>query len=280
MRIKKIYNNNIILSESDNQLEHILLGRGIAFQKKAGDVVDKDKIEKTFVLDSPQLTNKFVKLLKEVPVNHLEISNKIIEDAEKYLNVKFNNSIYVALTDHINYALTRYKNGENIKNILLWEIKKFYTKEFEASLKALETIQYYEDVKLQEDEAGFIALHFVNAQQDGEEMNQTILATDTVKEIFKIVQFHYSIKIDEKSLNYSRFVTHIRYFVRRIIANELAIEDDDFLYKQIKEKYPKSFECVIKVKNYILDKFDIDITNEEMVYFMLHINRVTQREIN
>lgn len=278
MRVKKIFNNNIMLAEDENLLEMVLLGKGVAFQKKNGDDVNLDKVEKTFVLNSPELYNKFIELLKEVPVNHLELTNKIVLEAQKSLNVELNDSIYIALTDHINYTLSRCKKGINMKNALLWEIKKFYKKEFDAALKALELIKYYEDILLPEDEAGFIALHFVNAQQDGEEMKLTIIITEMVNEILNIVKFHYSIEIDENSLNFSRFVTHIRYFARRIQCHEPIVSNDDSLYEQIKDMYPQAFGCAIKVKNYLIKKFNIEITNEEMLYFMLHINRVTQNK--
>ncbi|QAA34435.1 BglG family transcription antiterminator LicT [Clostridium manihotivorum] len=278
MKVKKIFNNNIMLAEDENLLEMVLLGRGVAFQKKPGDDVSLDKVEKTFVLNSPELANKFVELINEVPLNHLELTDKIIAEAQSELNVKFNDSIYIALADHINYAISRYKQGINMRNALLWEIKKFYKKEFSVALKSLKLIQYYEGISLPEDEAGFIALHFVNAQQGGEDIKQTILVTEMVEDVLKIVKFHYNLNIDEGSLSYSRFVTHIRYFAKRLMAKELSASDEDFLYEQIKEKYPQAYECALKVKNYIQKKFEVTINNDEMLYFMLHINRVTQRE--
>ncbi|WP_160677355.1 PRD domain-containing protein [Clostridium sp. C8-1-8] len=278
MKVKKIFNNNIMLAEDENLLEMVLLGRGVAFQKKPGDDVSLDKVEKTFVLSSPELANKFVELINEVPLNHLELTDKIIAEAQSELNVKFNDSIYIALADHINYAISRYKQGINMRNALLWEIKKFYKKEFSVALKSLKLIQYYEGISLPEDEAGFMALHFVNAQQGGEDIKQTILVTEMVDDILKIVKFHYNLNIDEGSLSYSRFVTHIRYFAKRLMAKELSASDEDFLYEQIKEKYPQAYECALKVKNYIQKKFEVTINNDEMLYFMLHINRVTQRE--
>lgn len=278
MRLKKIFNNNIVLAENEQQLEFILLGKGIAYKKSKNDFIENEKIEKTFVLNSPTISNQFIELFKEIPVNHIELSNKIIKDAEQKLEVTFNDNIYIALADHINYALTRYKKGEKLKNILLWEIKKFYKKEYAEALEALKIIEYYEDIRFEEDEAGFIALHFVNAQQDSQEMKQTILITEVVEEILKIVKFHYHIEINDSSLNYSRFVTHIQYFARRLFTKELSYEEDDCLYYEFKEKYPQAYDCSCKIANYIFKKFDIMITHEEMLYFMLHINRVTQRK--
>ncbi len=279
MIIKKIFNNNVLLAENAQQLEMILLGKGIAFQKKAGDAVEESKIDKKFVIDSDDSKAKFIELLREVPLNHLELTTKIIVAAESELGTTFNDSIYIGLTDHINYALFRYKQGLQLSNALMWEVKKFYPKEFKAAMNALKTIEYYEGISFTEDEAGFIALHFVNAIQDDEGMKLTVQSTEVIQQILNIVKFHYCIELDESSLNYNRFVTHIRYFIRRLLSHEVCHhQDDEFLFLQVKEKYPQAYECACKVQKYLESKFCTELTHEEMIYFMLHINRVAERE--
>lgn len=278
MIIKKVFNNNVLLAENDQQLEMILLGKGIAFQKKAGDAVDENKIDKKFVIDSDDSKAKFIELLREVPLNHLELTTKIIVAAESELCTTFNDSIYIGLTDHINYALFRYKQGLQLSNALMWEVKKFYPKEFKAAMNALKTIEYYEGISFTEDEAGFIALHFVNAMQDDEGMKLTVQSTEVIQQILNIVKFHYCMELDESSLNYNRFVTHIRYFIRRLLSHEVCHhQDDEFLFLQVKEKYPQAYQCACKVQKYLETKFCAKITHEEMLYFMLHINRVAER---
>lgn len=268
----------MLLAENDQQLEMILLGKGIAFQKKAGDEVDENKIDKKFVIDSDDSKAKFIELLREVPLNHLELTTKIIVAAESELATTFNDSIYIGLTDHINYALFRYKQGLQLSNALMWEVKKFYPKEFKAAMNALKTIEYYEGISFPEDEAGFIALHFVNAMQDDEGMNLTVQSTEVIQQILNIVKFHYCMELDESSLNYNRFVTHIRYFIRRLLSHEVyQHQEDEFLFLQVKEKYPQAYQCACKVQKYLETKFCVKITNEEMLYFMLHINRVAER---
>ncbi|MCM2676374.1 CAT RNA binding domain-containing protein [Alkalicoccobacillus plakortidis] len=138
MRIKKVFNNNVILAHDENFVEKVLLGRGLAFGKKErGDEVDQDKVDKIFTLESKELVDSFVHLVGEIPINHLELTNSIVKEAEKELEITFNDSIYIGLTDHINYALHRHRQGEHMRNAFLWEIKKFYPKEFKVALKAL-----------------------------------------------------------------------------------------------------------------------------------------------
>lgn len=278
MKIIKTFNNNICLVEDAKHQEMILMGKGIAFGLKKDDEVDPNKIDKKFVFDTKELNDKFNALFDQVPVKYIELSSNIIDYATKALNIIFDNSIYLALSDHISYAIERYQNGEVLKNALLFDIKKFYPNEFKVALKALDMIAYETDIKMSEDEAGFIAMHFVNASESGEAMSQTIAVTKMVEDILQIVEYHYHLALDVNSINYIRFVSHIRFFARRLFSNEIYNDDQDDLFEQIRNKYPTSYQCSLKVKKYILLNYNIDLGNDEMVYFMLHINRVCTRQ--
>ena len=278
MKIIKTFNNNICLVEDAEHQEMILMGKGIAFGLKKDDEVDPNKIDKKFVFDTKELNDKFSALFDQVPVKYIELSSNIIDYATKALNIIFDNSIYLALSDHISYAIERYQNGEALKNALLFDIKKFYPNEFKVALKALDMIAYETEIKMSVDEAGFIAMHFVNASQSGEAMSQTIAVTKMVEDILQIVEYHYHLALDVNSINYIRFVSHIRFFARRLFSNEIYNDDQDDLFEQIRNKYPTSYQCSLKVKKYILLNYNIDLGSDEMVYFMLHINRVCSRQ--
>lgn len=278
MKVVRVFNNNAVLVENEANEEMVLIGKGIAFAKKTGDLINEELIQKKFVFENSQLNEKLAKLFNEVPVKYIELTLDIVEMAGKELNTKFNSNIYIALADHIAYAVERCSNNETIKNALLWEIKKFYPNEFAAAMKALEMIRYETNIEMTEDEAGFIALHFVNGQSEGELMAQTVAITKIVEDILHIVEYHFHFKIDETSLNYIRFVTHIQYFARRLFAKEVIDDGDDILFEQIKNRYQDSYNCSLKVKKYIGSNYHIDISNDELVYFILHINRVCNRK--
>lgn len=278
MIIKRIFNNNVVLVEKDNRTEMVIMGKGVAFQKKTGEVLDESLIEKTFVLETRELAAKLSELLSEIPTKYLELTDQIVTLAEQQLQHKLSNNIYLTLTDHISYSITRIGEGMQIKNALLWEIQRFYKKEFAVGLNALNIIESVTGVKLPEDEAGFIALHFVNAAQDGHEMQETIAVTKIVKDVLNIVKYDYGIEFNEDSLSYTRFVTHLKYFVYRSLRNELLHEEDDFLFEQLKGKFPKTYHTTRKIQKYLHKSHHIELTKEEMVYCMLHIRRVTSRE--
>lgn len=280
MIIKRIFNNNVVLVEKEDRAEMVIMGKGIAFQKKTGDVLDERLIEKTFILKTKELSDKLSKLLSEIPTKYLELTDQIVTMAEEHLKCNLSENIYLTLTDHISYSITRTGEGMPIKNALLWEIQRFYKREFDAGLRALDIIESATGVKLPEDEAGFIALHFVNASQDGHDMQETIAMTKIVNDILNIVKYDFGIEFDSSTLSYTRFVTHLKYFVYRSFRNELVSSEDDFLFEQLKRKFPKVYQCTGKINDYLKKVHQFELSKEEMVYCMLHIRRVTSREEN
>ncbi|MGX7350727.1 transcription antiterminator [Enterococcus canis] len=273
MYIKKVFNNNTVLVGDHKGLERIVLGRGIAFGKKTGQVIDERQIEKVFVVDSSETRERFVQLLDEVPVNHLELVNKVLKQAEQELHCQFSELTYIGLTDHINYALHRFREGHLVKNALLWEIKKFYPQEFQAAVSALALINYDENIQLPEDEAGFIALHFVNGQQK-EAMDQTVLTTEIIQKVSLLLEDALGIQLDEDSLNYMRFVTHLRFFIQRITSQKARLKEVPPMYEQVQTFYPQAAEAVALVTGYLQEKLACEVYPEEEMYLILHVQRL------
>ena len=193
MIIQKIYNNNIVLvMDKESKKELVLTGCGIGFQKKIGQDVDKSKIEKKFITEDEIFTNKILKLAKEVDENIFNISSKIIEYAQNYLNTELDEYIYASLTDHISFAFKRYEEKVEIKNDLLYEIRRIHKKEFEIGKWAIDYIEKKYNVKFPIDEAGFIAMHIVNANYK-ESTSESFLMTKILKDILNIIRYYYSI---------------------------------------------------------------------------------------
>lgn len=119
MKIEKVINNNIISSFDENGREIVVMGRGLGFKKKAGELVDKSKIEKIFKMDTNEETQQLQNLLADIPLEHIQISNEIISYFKNVINKKLNKNVYITLTDHINFAIERYKQGLNFKNALI-----------------------------------------------------------------------------------------------------------------------------------------------------------------
>ena len=272
--IEKVINNNIISAYEKSGAEVIVMGRGIGFKKKQGEVVPADQISKIFRIKSRTLTEQFKELLANMPLERVRISDEIISHAKDHLKLKLNQSIYVTLTDHINFAIERVSQGIEPQNALLWEIKRFYPQEFQLGIYALELIQDRLDILLPEDEAGFIALHFVNAEY-GTDIRDAVKFPDQMQAIVDIVERDLGILLDESSLHYERFMTHIKFLIQRIYRKELLFSEDRELSLLMQRKYPREYQCSVKVAEYIMQATGSRLSEEEIMYLSVHIRRVT-----
>lgn len=274
MRIDRIYNNNVVQSTDKHGHEVVVMGRGIAFGRKPGDQIEADKIEKTFTQINQQMTSKLVSLLAEIPLDYFELVDQIIQDAKLRLGKKLNETLTITLTDHIFFAIKRIKEGIIVRNGLLWETKRIYPEEFAIGKQALQQIEAKYQVSLPEDEAAFIALHLINAQLD-EELPTVMAMTKIMKSILEIVRMHFMINLDEESLNYYRFITHLKFFTQRLVTAKLYSDDqDDELFQMVRKKYPETYRCTEKIKNFIQNEYSYNLTNEELLYFTVHLERL------
>lgn len=272
--IEKVINNNIISAYEESGAEVIVMGRVIGFKKKQGEIVPADQISKIFRIKSRTLAEQFKELLANMPLERVRISDEIISHAKDHLKLKLNQSIYVTLTDHINFAIERVSQGIEPQNALLWEIKRFYPQEFQLGIYALELIHDRLGILLPEDEAGFIALHFVNAEY-GTDIRDAVKFPDQMQAIVDIVERDLGILLDESSLHYERFMTHIKFLIQRIYRKELLFSEDRELSLLMQRKYPREYQCSVKVAEYIMQATDSRLSEEEIMYLSVHIRRVS-----
>lgn len=274
MKINKIINNNVISVTQNNQ-ERVVMGKGIGFQKEEGDIVEESKIDKIFDLNNQEISDRFKTLLIEVPIEIVQAVEKIIEVAKIEYHKELSDTIYVALTDHINFAIERQEEGMAIKNGLLWEIKKFYPTEYEIGMRGLDWIEEIAGAKLPEDEAGFIAIHLLNAEHNN--LADYNHVTEMVQNILSLVKYHFRLDFDEESLTYFRFVTHLKFLAQRILSKNPLNTSEIELYDIVKEKYKDAFKCVKKIEVFLMKKYQYEMTKDEALYLTIHIQRLISR---
>ena len=278
VKIHKILNNNVVQILDGNGKEVIIMGRGIAFKKKVGDCVEEGKIDKRFYLADEKQIEKFKQFLDVIPLEYIELADDIIQYAKITINRKFSEALYTSLSDHIYSSITRHINGVQLKNPMLWEIKRFYEPEYEVGTRALELIEERFDIKLPEDEAGFITMHLVDAELNHGDVNSVYEITKVIDDIHNIVRYFFRMEFDTESVYYYRFVTHIRFFAQRLITKKTYQDDsDESLLNILKDKYKNSYKCVLKIEEYIKKNYDYEISNDEKLYLMVHIERTVYK---
>ncbi|MGK4047759.1 BglG family transcription antiterminator LicT [Ligilactobacillus salivarius] len=275
MKIFKVINNNIVITLDQNNQEIILMGRGLGFKQRPRNNIDENLIEKCFSLSSSDNEESSVsQLLSNISLEDIRVATQILNYAEDIFNTKVSDSKVIALSDYIHSALERYNSGVELKNNLLWEIKRFYPKEFTVGKEALDIINQQFGIKLPEDEAGFITMHIVEAQ-----INQTIDdldgLTQFIQKVIQILKYACHQEIDEHSAYYYRFVTHLRYLAQRISSNQISVEKtDSSMLEIIKLQYPDAYQATEKILNFIQNEYNCRLASDELIYLTIHIEKL------
>jgi len=275
MLILKILNNNLILSKDEKGREIIVKGCGIAFQKRRGQEIDQEKVEKIFIAETPQKSKQMQTYLTSIPEEYFDFVENFVGEIKKQYGIELSDSIYFSLSDHLCGTFQRIDKGILIKNLLLLDIKHLYRKEYEIGVLMLEKIREQFGRDLPSDEAGFIALHFVNAQ-DGEGENVEEI-THIVRKILDVVSKYYApIVFQEENLYYQRFMTHLKYFAQRFLHKELHYNEDTSLYEIVRQQYKEAYGCAKLIYLMIEEEYHYQMTKEEMLYLIIHIQKVTE----
>ena len=236
--------------------------------------IDDSKIEKKFVIQDNNFESKVNKLASEIPEEVFAVSSAIIEYAEKNLNTTLDEYIYISLTDHIYFALKRYKENLPIKNELLYELRRIHKKEYEIGKWAIEYINKTFNVNFLIDEAGFIAMHIINANYR-ESTNKSCLIMNIINQILDIIKNYYSIEFIEDEINFDRLLTHLKFFAKRLIDKTESIDtNNNGLLEIVKVQYKESYDCVKQIKSFIEENYTYKVNDDEVLYLILHINRV------
>lgn len=146
------------------------------------------------------------------------------------------------------------------------------------ALQALAQINERLDILLPEAEAGNIAFHLVNGQTDVQSMEHTLLAVKMLKDIFNIIKYHFRIDIATDSLNYSRFLLHMQFFIQRMIDNKQVKSKDDFLFSQATKEYPDAYRCALVIRDYVKNLLQMEMSNDELLYLVIHLTRIVDRD--
>lgn len=281
MEISKILNNNTVVVIDDDQVEKVVVGRGIAFQKKKGDRINLATVEKIFNLSTSALNTRFQDIIVTLPIEQVYVVEKIVDEVKLTLGKKISDSIYISLSDHIHFALLDYSKGIHVTNSILLDIIRFYPEEYKLGCRGLEIIQQETGVRLPNDEAGFIALHIVNAEtQNATNTKNVYKATKIIDQIITIMENYFETNIDESSLIYYRLINHLRYFSMRIVNKDVFKDSkkDSELLEILAIKYKDSYQCCQNINRFIKVKYEVEIGDEELLYLTIHIQRAIFKE--
>ena len=277
MKIKKIINNNILCVVDDRGNELIVTGRGIGFQRHRGEVIDISRIERTYRMEEKTGQRKLRELVEKIPIEHLSLTEELIKHITSQIPQKLNESLLITMADHISFAILRKAQGVEFSNPLKGSIMCYYPTEYHLGQYCLGVIREHLGVTLHEDEAAFLALHIVNAELSTN-MSEMYDITKLIEGTISVVEYFYKKEFDRESLDFNRFVVHLRYFAQRLFQGKMmedAQGERDEVFRQLIMKNCKEhYKCAQCVADYIKNTYQKNLSDEELTYLTIHLKRI------
>lgn len=273
-RITKILNHNSFMGiESKNDQECLIMGKGVAFGKKVGQTVSVTGDARVYSLKELTDRGEAKDIIKSVSPLCLELANEVLDQAEEEFG-KVDRSILFTMADHLDFAVRRIQNGEQISNPLTDDIRIMFYKEYKVAGCIRDLLKEKLGIRIDEHEIGYIALH-VHAAIVDENVSQTMEIARTVRECICMVEEETGKSIDVMSLSYNRLMNHVRYMVARAIHGEkLKMSLNDYM----SVKFPGPYMTAEKICRKMEKSLKLPIPDIEIGYLAMHLERMMDRE--
>lgn len=273
MKVIKNINNNVSVCQDSTGAQVVVFGKGIGFCKPPYEL-PMAKIQRTFYDIDPI----YIQMIQNIPTEMIELSAQVIDYARSKVEYLLNSSIVFTLADHLTFAIQRYQKGLSIDMPIYYDVKSLYEKEYAIGVYTLNLINHKFQIQLPRDEITSIALHLINSaamarNSEKKQSNKAIIA-----HIKHLIENKFHIEISEDDFNYSRFVSHLQYLLKRGEQGKSISSENYKLYQSMKESFPDCYQCALKINEYLHQDCGFTFDEEELLYLMMHINRLCVRE--
>ena len=274
-RIVQALNNNVALVKNEQDDQAVVMGLGIVFQKKKGDLITPSKVEKVFLLKTEESKENFLTLLKNIPLDILTVTYNMIDDLVAKYHFPVQEYLYVTLTDHVYLVYQKLLKGA-YQESQLPDISAAYVTEFQMAQEAVAILSQKLSVTFPDDEVGRMALHFINAKGDYEVSDNN--KEDATKKVLALIEDKLAknnIKRSTENSNlYDRLMIHLTYLVNRLQMNQQDNASLINLEEYVKSDYPQAYQIGQAIYDLIEQELKIDLSRSERVYLVIHIQRL------
>lgn len=276
MLILKKINNNVALASSDAGEEIVVFGKGVGFHEMPYELEDESVIQRVFRDVDEKCIGGFANIADDV----LLVASDIVAMADKALDCALAGNLVVCLADHLQYALERTGDGIAIENPLSHEVAFVYPREVELGRRGIELVSERMGVNLPESEITSIALHLVNAEVDGmgssQDMDLVMKSTVILERATQVIEGQLGQQLDRTSYAYVRFAAHLRFLIRRLMRGGCKETENSGLFRQAARDFPDAYRCAAGINEYLKRDYNWSCSDEEMLYLMMHVNRLRQ----
>lgn len=270
-KIIKSFNNNVILcTDIYDKNEYILLGKGIGFNAKPNSSFENTaKIEKTFIVHNDKKDN-LKELYNSLNPNFIGVVTEALSILTEHIDWTINSKAYMALLDHLVFAIERYYEDIFLENQFKHELKTLFDNEWLLAEKAINFINSSLSINLNDDEVAFVTMHIngiLNKTSPIDGGKNAII----IKNAINFLEDNLNIKIDKNSIYYNRLAIHVKLALTRAIRGTF---ESNPLLDNIKEKLHSSYNLGKLLASYLLENYEINLTDEEIGFIALHIDRL------
>lgn len=279
LRVIKVYNNNSALVKVGDHREAVVQGKGIGFRKRPGEYVDSKQATKLLYLGDEQLQGQFAGMLKDVPLDIVVTVFAVIDEVKVKYHLPLLNYIYVTMTDHVFQMYKKLMRGD-YQPSLAPDIRIRYPVEYQAAGDALYALNSQLGIMFPNAEVKNLALHFINAEGEETEPSPKTTTVTAVDHVVQAVLAAHAIKRNVNNRNYfDRLMIHLQYLVERVEDNtqdEQTISSD--IAADFQGKYPQSYQIANEIATELETKLSISLSENERLYFIIHIQRLIQEQ--
>lgn len=228
---------------------------------------------KIFKYSGQGLAEKLSNIVEDIPFEHVKVCNEIVSAARVELG-EVDDKIFLTLIDHISFAIERHNKRMEFADTL-WEIQRLYPNEYRVGLIALDIIDKRLGVRLPSNEATFIGFHFLNA--NGTSMKTARASLKLIEGILNIIRKHFDLDIDENTIHFTRFMTHLRFFSGRVLDKsfkKLKPEKENKLLLCLLKEMSVERSCVDEIAAYVETEFGHVMSQDEKSYLIIHIHSI------
>ena len=274
MQVKRVLNNNAVLAVDDDGKDLVVIDRGLGHGRRPGDEISREVADQVFVAAENANLERLARFLDDIPLDCLNAAGEVAELAQKRLDLRVSQALVVPLADHLSFAVERLQEGIPAQFPLAWEVSQLYPKELATGREALGLVEASLGVRLHDDEAVALAMHFVNAQFATPGMEKAMQMTGVIAQAFALVDKTFGFTVDQQSMNAARFVTHLRYLFSRVASGKQISEKSSVLVDAIIQSPPEAVVCAAKIQSLLEMGLDTSLTRDEVAYLALHVARL------
>ncbi|WP_212881909.1 PRD domain-containing protein [Tetragenococcus halophilus] len=276
LKVVQSLNQNALLVNNDGN-ECIVVGKGIGFGKKRGDIVESKQDIKFYKMVPKQ--DDIKESIDDVDDQSLQMAEKVAVHAESFLNKEFTGNFILSLAGHIQYLEEKYRDHVEIPEPFHYELKYLYPTEYRIAEWAVNYLQEEFNVEMPTAEVSFFTLHFVNGLVESGSVKNVVELSDILNETIEIIERETGEVMDRETISFSRFIIHLRYFVIRSLSSvqkKDTNENSDFkkIYDLTFEMYPQEKQIIEKIKKQLYMDHSIEFENYEDFYLLLHLVRI------